>query len=98
MRVKILNAMAMGLPVVSTTVGAEGIDVSDGEDILLADGAEAFADAVVRVLTNTALGAQLGTAARRLMETRYSWDLIGRQLLSVYVNRVLRADAATVQG
>jgi len=97
MRVKILNAMAMGLPVISTPVGAEGIDVTDGEDILLAEAPEAFAEAVVQILTDPTLGARLGMAARRRMETRYSWDVIGPQLLSVYTERVLRADPVAVQ-
>jgi len=97
MRVKILNAMAMGLPVVSTTVGAEGIGVTDGEDILLADDPAAFADAVVRVLMDRALRERLGTVARRRMETRYAWDVIGPRLLSAYDEYVLRADPAAVR-
>uniref|UniRef100_UPI00286A3B10 glycosyltransferase n=1 Tax=Armatimonas sp. TaxID=1872638 RepID=UPI00286A3B10 len=51
MRVKILNALAMGLPTVSTTIGAEGIEVTDGKDILLADTAEDFAAATLRLLS-----------------------------------------------
>jgi sugar transferase (PEP-CTERM/EpsH1 system associated) len=95
MRVKILNAMAMGLPVVSTTVGAEGIDITDGQDVLIADEPDAFADAVVRVLNDPTLGGELGTAARHLMETRYTWEVIGPQLLSAYAERVLAPSGAT---
>jgi sugar transferase (PEP-CTERM/EpsH1 system associated) len=84
MRVKILNALAMGLPAVSTTVGAEGIEITDGENILLADTPEAFADATVRLLTEPGLSARLGAAGRRLMEERYSWDVTGRTLLAAY--------------
>ena len=61
MRVKILDAWRWGLPVVSTTIGAEGISIVDGEDILIADDAGAFADAVLSVL-------QIETTARRLRE------------------------------
>jgi sugar transferase (PEP-CTERM/EpsH1 system associated) len=94
MRVKILNAMAMGLPVVSTTVGAEGIDVTDGENIVLADGADAFADATVRVLSDAALADRLGEGGRRLMADRYSWDRVGEQLLSIYGGLVTGPRAA----
>jgi glycosyltransferase involved in cell wall biosynthesis len=83
-RVKILNALAMGLPIVSTTVGAEGIDVTDGQDILLADDPNAFAQAVVRVLREPDLAARLRTAARELAVRRYAWDVVGESLLRVY--------------
>ena len=59
MRVKILDAMARGLPVVSTSVGCEGIAVVPGEHLLVADTAEAFADAVLRVLADDDLAAAL---------------------------------------
>lgn len=89
MRVKILNAMAMGLPIVSTTLGAEGIEARDGEHLLLADGAEAFASAVVRVLGDEQMARRLGEAGRRLMAERYAWDRVGEQLLEIYDRRVL---------
>ncbi len=84
MRVKILNAMAMGLPVVSTTLGAEGIDVTHGKDILIADGAQAFAEATLRLLSDPSLARQIAAGGRQLMEERYSWDRVGERLLSVY--------------
>jgi polysaccharide biosynthesis protein PslH len=84
MRVKILNAMSMGLPVVSTTIGAEGIEVTHEQDILLADGSEAFAEAVLRLITEPGLGERLGAAGRQLMEERYSWEAVGRGLLATY--------------
>ncbi|MGC4045328.1 MAG: glycosyltransferase [Armatimonas sp.] len=84
MRVKILNAMAMGTPVVSTVVGAEGIDVTDGENILLADSPEAFANACLRVLRDPALACRLATGGRALMARQYSWDTVGAQLRTHY--------------
>lgn len=84
MRVKILNALAMGLPTVSTTVGAEGIDVRDGEHILLAETAEEFAAATLRLLSEPDLSARLAANGRRLMEERYGWDAIGTQLRQNY--------------
>jgi polysaccharide biosynthesis protein PslH len=84
MRVKILNAMAMGVPIVSTTVGAEGIEVTDGENILLADAPEAFAAAALRVLTDPALACRLASGGRTLMERLYSWEIVGAQLRATY--------------
>ena len=84
MRVKILNALSMGLPVVSTTVGAEGIAVTHGKDILLADTPQAFADAVLSILRDRELGNYLGRNGRELMEQNYSWSAVGRQLHAVY--------------
>jgi glycosyltransferase involved in cell wall biosynthesis len=84
MRVKILNAMAQGLPVVSTTLGAEGIGVADGENILIADTPADFAAAVLRLLENQALAARLGTAGRRLIEQTYDYRVACRPLEEVY--------------
>lgn len=71
MRVKILDAMARGLPVVSTTVGCEGIGVVPGEHLLVADTPQAFAEAVIRVLDDDALAASLARNARALVLERY---------------------------
>jgi sugar transferase (PEP-CTERM/EpsH1 system associated) len=72
-RLKILEAMAMARPVVSTTLGAEGIDVASGRELLLADDPALFAAALRRLLEDPALGARLGAAARTLVEERYAW-------------------------
>ncbi len=79
-RFKILEAMAMGRPVVSTSLGAEGISARPGMDILLADEPQAFAEAVGRVLETPALAAQLGDRGRALVEAHYSWDAAGGRL------------------
>lgn len=73
MRVKILDAWAHALPVVSTTVGAEGMETVPGKNILLADTQEAFAHAVIRVLKEHNLGLKLGLGGRRTLETYYDW-------------------------
>ena len=73
-RLKIVEAMAMARPVVSTTLGAEGIDARPGRELLVADPPEAFATSVVQLLQEPATGARLGSAARRLAEERYSWE------------------------
>jgi glycosyltransferase involved in cell wall biosynthesis len=73
-RLKIVEAMAMARPVVSTTLGAEGIDARPGRELLIADEPEAFAAAVAQLLQDPATGARLGSAARQLAEERYSWE------------------------
>ena len=64
MRVKILDAWLWGLPTISTPIGAEGIELRDSENIVLAEGAPAFADTVMRVLVNAKLNRQLRAAGR----------------------------------
>ncbi len=71
-RIKILEAMALGRPVVATSLGAEGLDVVDGEHILLADSPETFARAIVRLLSDPELAAQLARNGRALVERHYS--------------------------
>ncbi len=83
-RLKIVEAMAMGKAMVSTTLGAEGIDAVPGRDILLEDEPTAFADAVVRLLAEPSLGARIGQSARRLAVNRYSWSEAARTLEAFY--------------
>ncbi len=73
-RLKILEAMACGLPVASTTIGAEGLPVADGEHLLVADTAAGLADATARILGDDGLAAALGAAGRSLVEDRFEWD------------------------
>jgi glycosyltransferase involved in cell wall biosynthesis len=79
-RLKILESMALGTPVVSTSKGAEGLTVTPEQDILIADSPEAFAAQVVRVLDDFVLRAQLASNGRRLVERLYTWDRIGAEL------------------
>jgi sugar transferase (PEP-CTERM/EpsH1 system associated) len=79
-RLKILEAMAMARPVVSTALGAEGLEVSHGRELLLADEPGPFAAEVVRLLEDPALGARLGAGARALVEERYAWRASARAL------------------
>lgn len=76
MRVKILNALAMGLPVVSTSVGCEGIEVTHGEEILIADEPHDFAQATIRLLSDEGLRRKLSRSGRALVEERYSWPKV----------------------
>jgi sugar transferase (PEP-CTERM/EpsH1 system associated) len=75
-RLKIFEAMAMGKAVVSTSVGAEGLAVQSGENILLADTPNDFAESVIALLTNPKRRQQLGTAARTMVQENYSWTRV----------------------
>lgn len=72
-RIKIYEAMAMGVPVVSTTIGAEGLPVTHDEDILLADDRQAFARETARLAQEPGLASRLSAQARRNVESHYSW-------------------------
>ncbi len=77
-RLKILEAMALGTPVVSTAKGAEGLDVTPDHDILIANEPAEFAQRVVQLLRDAALRERIAANARRLVEQRYDWQQIGR--------------------
>jgi glycosyltransferase involved in cell wall biosynthesis len=91
-RLKIVEAMAMGKAVVSTTLGAEGIEAVPGSDILIEDEPVAFANAVSRLLTEPCLAACIGQSARRLAVERYAWSGAAQALESFY-RRILEAGA-----
>ncbi|HEX9986471.1 MAG TPA: glycosyltransferase family 4 protein [Thermoanaerobaculia bacterium] len=84
MRIKIMEAMNLGRPVVATSVGASGMDVRHGEHILLADDAASFAAAVAKLLRDPSRARAIGEAGRRLVETRYASDALARGLLAFY--------------
>jgi glycosyltransferase involved in cell wall biosynthesis len=75
-RMKTLHAMAMAKPIVSTPLGVQGIDVTDGRHALVADSSESFASAVERALEDADLRERLGRNARSLMESNHDWSTI----------------------
>lgn len=93
-RLKILEAMALGTPVAATSKGAEGLDVVDGEHLLLADDPQRFAAAVLRLLADDALAARLAANARHLVEQRYDWDAIGRRFVALVEDVVRQRSGA----
>ena len=82
-RLKILEALACERAVVSTRVGCEGLDLEDGKELLMADGAERFAAAVLRVLEDAPLRERLATAGREQAQRRYDWRVLGDRLEAV---------------
>jgi glycosyltransferase involved in cell wall biosynthesis len=79
-RVKILEAMALGTPVVATSKGAEGLEAVDGEHLLIGDSPAAFAERVVDLLRDATLRERLAANARQFVADRYDWRRIGAQV------------------
>jgi glycosyltransferase involved in cell wall biosynthesis len=84
MRVKILEAWSWALPIVSTTVGAEGLAAVSGENMLLADEAGSFADAVIRVCREPRLASTIAANGRSTAESRYDWATVYQAWDAVY--------------
>ncbi|MCB9139518.1 MAG: glycosyltransferase [Caldilineaceae bacterium] len=89
-RLKILEAMALGTPVVATSKAAESLNVQDGEHLLIADASQQFADSVVRLLNNRTLSHRLQQAARRRVIEQYDWQQIGQKFVRLIENSVTR--------
>ena len=85
-RLKIPESMAMGTPVVSTTIGAQGLELAHGDDILLADTVEAFADETVRILTDTALRQRVTERGLATAVSRFSWQRRGREFCNAFTH------------
>ncbi len=83
-RLKVVEALAMEKPVISTTLGVEGIDVRHGETAMIADDPAAFASSVIDVLGDRGLRAKLTIAGYELMMNRYEWSVVGRSLEEAY--------------
>lgn len=73
-RLKIIEAMALGVPVVATSKGSEGLNAANGEELLIADDPAVFAESVLGLLENSRRGEELAVKARRLVEDRFSWS------------------------
>lgn len=84
MRVKIVDGWQWGLPIVSTTIGAEGIETRPGENILLADEPESFAEAVISVLGDAELNEALREEGRRWVEEHYDWRRVYQEVDEIY--------------
>jgi polysaccharide biosynthesis protein PslH len=94
-RLKIFEAMAMERPVVSTTIGAEGLPVRDGVDAVLADSPEAFADAVIRLLLEPERAAAIGQAAAAVVRAEYGWDRVAERFAEICAGVAARSQHST---
>ncbi len=87
-RLKLMEAMAMSKAIVSTTVGAEGFPVVNGQELILADDPATFATAVLELLANPARRAALGQQGYEFAQSRYSWSGLVPQLEQVYTQLI----------
>ena len=83
-RLKILEYFSCGLPVISTSVGAEGLDVTNNTNILIEDDVDGFVNSLVNILEDKELRRKMGVAARELVIKKYDWMIIGKQLNEIY--------------
>ena len=83
-RLKILNSWAMGKAIVSTSVGCEGLDARDGENILIRDDPREFAEAILSLRSDEPLRLKLEKGARKTAEEHYCWDVIGPSMVASY--------------
>ena len=90
-RLKIFEAMSMAKAVVSTSIGAEGLPVKNGEHLLMADDPASFAESTLRLLGNASQRAEIGEAARHLVQENYSWATVSKGFAQVLENVVKRA-------
>ena len=86
-RLKIPESMAMGTPVVSTTIGAQGLGLRHGDDLLLADTPETFVEETARALSNPSLRTHLQQEGMKTVHARLSWPMLGQQLSDYYAKR-----------
>jgi glycosyltransferase involved in cell wall biosynthesis len=87
-RLKVLEAMAAGTPVISTTLGAEGLASTPGKDILIADTAEEITEAVASLRAGDPQWRQLVSNARQLVQTKYDWSVVGDILVRLHAEQV----------
>ena len=85
-RMKAYEAMALGRPVVATSIGMEGLDVTPGRHFLLADDAANFAAAILRLLDDAELRRDIATEARQRVEDRFSWRQIAKEFEAICWN------------
>ena len=83
-KIKILNALSQAKPVITTTVGAEGIEITENENIMIADDPQQFAEKTIYLLENPDVAKKMGQKGRKLIEEKYDWNIIEKQMNEVY--------------
>jgi glycosyltransferase involved in cell wall biosynthesis len=86
MRVRILEAFARGMPVVTTTVGLEGIEATPGEHVLVADTPQDFAESTLKLLADPVLAQNMAVKGRKLAEEQYDWQVVLQRMDAVYAH------------
>jgi len=93
-KIKILNALALGKAVVTTSIGAEGIDIEADKHVMIADSAHDFANKTIFLLKNPVAARKMGIEARRIIEKNYDWRVVNEKMNLVYSN-ILKAKRGT---
>ena len=93
-RLKVFEAMGMEKPIVSTSIGVEGLPVVDGKDVLIADEPQAFADAVLRLLRDRPFARQIGMTAAAKVRTQFGWKPVAQSFLKACDLAVMRWNKA----
>jgi len=83
-RVKIIEGMALGRAIISTSVGAEGIDCKNGKDIMLASNARQFIESIQKFVDNPGLATEMGERARELVSRKYDNNKLSEELVEFY--------------
>ena len=83
-KIKVLNAMSQGKPVVTTSIGAEGIEAKSDEEIIVADDPQEFAEKTIYLLQHPKVAEQIGLRARKVIEEKYDWKVINAKIRQVY--------------
>ena len=78
--------MAMAIPVVATSIAAEGIDVKHDENILIGDTPENFSAETIKLIRDPELNSKIGSAGRKLVESKYSWKMVAERLNDIYTS------------
>ena len=86
-KLKVLNAMAQGKAVVTTSIGAEGIEALPDKEIIIADTPEKFAEKTVFLLQHPDLASKIGQCARKVIEDKYDWKVIEAKIHQIYLIR-----------
>jgi glycosyltransferase involved in cell wall biosynthesis len=84
MRVRILEAFAYAMPVVTTTIGLEGIRAVPNHDVLVADDSDQFANVTVELMRNVSLQEKLASNGRKLAEEKYDWQVVLKSMETIY--------------
>ena len=85
---KVLEAMGLGLPVIASSLACEGIESTNGDDVIMADSSQEFAEAVSKTLQDPIYREKLGQNARALVRSVYTWDSIGEDLLDIVAKTI----------
>lgn len=81
---KVLEAMACGIPVIASPLAVSALDVENGNQVLVAENAQHYADLILKVLSNPEIGRQIGRAGREYVQNQHSWNKVGQRLENIY--------------